>query len=157
MGDLSYEFDVCSVDGSDKEVTLDEWKPSVKDNSIQKSEWRKNQNNGDYDQQPGLDELKKINMYLKKDYPDSQIMDTFGISSETLVAIKRGCYDPIEGISLDNQIKIYKEFSRLNQKIGKLNRKIEQFQEVFRFIFEKDEEKRAFFEKIMERLDVSEK
>ena len=95
-----------------EEITLDNWKPSTQKKHIQKSEWREKQNNGDFNQSPGIDELYKINMYLKKKYPDSEIMDVFGITSETLVAIKRNCYDPIDGISLDNQSKIYKEFLR---------------------------------------------
>lgn len=101
-----------------EEITLDNWKPSTQKKHIQKSEWREKQNNGDFNQSPGIDELYKINMYLKKKYPDSEIMDVFGITSETLVAIKRNCYDPIDGISLDNQSKIYKEFVKVNKKLS---------------------------------------
>lgn len=125
----SYEFDPCTIDGSDKEeeVTLDSWKPSAKVTSLPKSEWRQKQNDGNFNQQPGIDELKKINMCLKRKYPDHQIMDAFGISCETLVAIKRGCYGPIDGISLDNQSKISKEFARIDKKL-------ERFLDGFKFL-----------------------
>ena len=117
MSTATYEFDPCTIDGSDKEVTLDNWKPSVKTESAPKSEWRQKQNDGKFNQDPGIDELKKITMYLKRKYPDHEIMTIFGISCETLVAIKRNCYSPVEGISLDNQSKIYKEFARLDKKL----------------------------------------
>jgi hypothetical protein len=117
----SYEFDPCTVDGSDvEETTIDNWKPSAVNAHVPKSEWRQKQNDGNYNQQPGIDELKKIKMFLKRKYPDHQIMDSFGIACETLVAIKKGCYDPISGISLDNQSKIYKEFNRIEKRLDKL-------------------------------------
>ena len=125
----SYELDPCSIDGSDQEVTLDNWKPSVKTEKILKSEWRQKQNNGNYNQQSGIDELKKINMYLKRKCPDHQIIDYFGINCETLVAIKRKCYSPVDGIHLDNQNKIYKEFNSIH-------RKIERFLNAFMFLSE---------------------
>ncbi len=88
--------------------------------ALHKSEWRAEQNKGDYKQEPGIDDLYKINMHLKKKFPDHEIMEVFGITSETLVAIKRNCYDPVDGISLDNQSKIYKEFERVNKKLHKI-------------------------------------
>jgi hypothetical protein len=128
----SYYFDPCSVDGSDQdEVSLDNWRPSAKSKTVPKSQWRQEQIDGNYNQQPGLDELKKIHMYLKKKYPDHQIMDAFGISSETLVAIKRDCYSPVDGISLDNQSKIYKKFNQLDKKIEKIIEALQLLTEVF--------------------------
>lgn len=115
----SYEFDPCSIDGSD-EISIDNWKPEMRVASVPKSEWRKIQNDGNYNQEPGIDELKKIQMYLKRKYPDHQIMDDFGINCETLKAIKGGRYSPVDGISLDNQSKIYKEFIRIDKKINKI-------------------------------------
>lgn len=120
MMSASYEFDPCSIDGSDKEVTLDSWTPTVKEVGVPKSEWRQKQNDGNQNQQPGIDELKKINMFLKRKYPDHQIMDAFGITSETLVAIKRECFSPVTGISLDNQSKIYKEFTSIDKKLDRV-------------------------------------
>lgn len=114
----AYEDDQSLVDGSDN-ITIDNWKPRAKSLCIPKSEWRKKQINGNYNSEPGIDELKKIRMYLKRKYPDYQIMDAFGINCETLVAIKKGCYGPVDGISLDNQSKIYKEFERINKKIDR--------------------------------------
>ncbi len=118
----SYEFDPCSLDGSDKDVpiSIDSWKPTAKKDGIPRSDWRQQQNDGDYNQQPGLDDLKKIKIYLKKKYPDYQIMDAFGISCETLVAIKRNCYHPVGGIALDDQSKLYKHFSLIDKKISRI-------------------------------------
>ena len=126
MSEASYEFDPCSIDGSDQEepVTLDNWKPSSKQPKIVASKWRQEQIDGNYNQQPGIDELQKIHMYLKKKASDSEIMNAFGISSETLVAIKKDKYDPVDGISLDNQSKIYKEFKRIEDRIDSLLRGI---------------------------------
>ena len=129
----SYEFDPCQFDDEDV-VSIDTWKPSAgKTNNIVKSEWRQKQNTWRYDLEPGIDDLKKIEARLKKKYPDSQIMDEFGISAETLVAIKKGCYSPVEGISLDNQSKIYREFRLVNLKI---DRKVEKIMKAFEFIHE---------------------
>ena len=127
MGERSYEFDPCSVDGSDKEepVTLDNWKPKAKKKVIVQSEWRKNQIGDNFNQQPGIDELKKIYMFLKKKASDAEIMQTFGIAAETLVAIKKDKYSPVDGISLDNQSKIYKEFKALTEQIAGLKRMVD--------------------------------
>ncbi len=144
----SYEFDPCSIDGSDEEeITLDNWKPSVKEIKVQKSEWRQKQNDGHNNQEPGIDDLRKINRFLKLKYPDHQIMDAFGITSETLVAIKRDCYSPVTGISLDNQSKIYKEFARIDKKLNKIF-------EAFKFIADnsfdgKDSAKRMAFKTLI--------
>lgn len=128
--EASYEFDPCSIDGSNLEEnvesTLESWKPRNKERpAVPKSEWRQQQIDGNYHQEPGIDEIKKIKMYLKKKYPDYQIMDAFGITSETLVAIKRDCYDPIDGISLDNQSKIYKEFQRIEKILSNMMNGVE--------------------------------
>ncbi len=127
MSERSYEFDPCEIDGSDKEddVTLDSWKPSVKKKVIVQSEWRKNQIGDNFNQQPGIDELKKIYSFLNKKASDADIMKTFGITAETLVAIKKDKYSPVDGISLDNQSKIYKEFKSLTDQIATLKRMIE--------------------------------
>lgn len=128
MSEASYDFDPCSIDGSDQEdeeVTLDNWKPSEKKSKIVASKWRQEQIDGNYNQQPGLDELNKIHMYLMKKESDSDIMNAFGINAETLVAIKKDKYDPVDGISLDNQSKIYKEFNRLEDRIDSLLRGID--------------------------------
>jgi hypothetical protein len=76
-------------------------------------------------------------MYLKKKASDSDIMKAFGINAETLVAIKKDKYDPVEGISLDNQSKIYKEFKRLENRIDSLFNGIDHIAECI-FITEED-------------------
>lgn len=114
--ETSYEFDPCTLD-NENQVGIYQWTPRPKEERVPKSEWRKQQNNGDYNQQPGIDELRKIKFYLKRKFPDNQIMDSFGISAETLVAIKKDKYSPIDGIALDNQSKIYKEFTNIERRI----------------------------------------
>jgi len=145
MSERSYEFDPCALDGSNKEepVTLDSWKPSLKKKVIVQSEWRKNQIGDNFNQQPGLDELKKIYMFLNKKASDAEIMQTFGITAEMLVAIKKEKYDPVDGISLDNQSKIYKEFENLNKQLSKLKRMID---EMVNTMFTDKQSKDAFKE-----------
>ena len=128
MSEASYEFDPCSIDGSDQEdepVTLENWKPSENKPKIVASKWSQESIGTNFNQQPGLDELNKIHMYLKKKASDYDIMKAFGINAETLVAIKKDKYDPVDGISLDNQSKIYKEFKRLEDRIDSLLRGID--------------------------------
>lgn len=125
MSEQSYELDPCSIDGSDEEeVTLDNWKPSPKKEGIPLSLWRQDSIGSNFNQQPGIDELNKIHGFLKKKKSDSDIMKAFGITAETLIAIKKDKYDPVEGISLDNQSKIYKEFKHLEDRIESLLRAI---------------------------------
>jgi DNA gyrase/topoisomerase IV subunit A len=125
MSEQSYEFDPCSIDGSDKEeVTLDSWKPKAKIEGMPLSQWRQDQIGSNFNQQPGIDELNKIHAFIKQRKSDSDIMKAFGITAETLIAIKKDKYDPVEGISLDNQSKIYKEFKRLEERIDSLLRGI---------------------------------
>jgi hypothetical protein len=140
MGNRSYEFDPCSIDGSDKEgVTLDNWKPNTMKPEIVQSEWRKNQIADNNNQQPGLDDLKKIKMFLSQKKSDAEIMKVFGITAEMLVAIKKDKYSPVDGISLDNQSKIYKEFTRLETKILLLEAAINYIAEAI--FFDKDSKK----------------
>ena len=104
----------------DEDICIDKWQPAMNQASLPKSEWRQRQIDGNYNQQPGMNDIRKIMMHLKKKHPDHEIMEVFGITSETLVAIKAGRYSPIDGISLDNQSKIYNEFSRLEKRIKRL-------------------------------------
>lgn len=147
MSEASYDFDPCSIDGSDQEepVTLDNWKPSTEKPKIIASKWREESIGNNFNQQPGLDELNKIHMYLKKKASDADIMKAFGITADTLIAIKKDKYDPIDGISLDNQSKIYKEFKRIEDKIESLLRGINYIAEIM-FIDkkEKSEFKKSF-------------
>ena|ERR1700675_2577727 len=121
--DNDYYFDSCTLDNSqDEEITLDNWKPTPKSEGIIHSEWRQKQIGNNFNQEPGIDELKKIEMYVKKKKSDADIMKAFGINAETLVAIKKNKYCPIDGISLDNLSKIYAEFKAFNKTILRLQR-----------------------------------
>lgn len=122
-----YEFDPCLIDGSDnqeedEEITLDNWKPTAKRKKIMQSEWRKNEIGHDYNQQPSLDDMRKIKMHLNKDVSDGEIMQVFGINCETLLAIKKDNYCPVDGIKLDNLSKIYKHFDYIEKKLHYLKR-----------------------------------
>ena len=154
----SYEFDPCNIDGSDEEieeeVTLDNWKPTKEKPKIVPSKWRQEQIGKNYNQQPNIDDLKKIHMFLKKKASDADIMHAFGINAETLIAIKKDKYDPVDGISLDNQSKIYKEFKKLEEKIESLFRGINHIADIM-FIEKKDrtEFKKSFKKPKKEKCD----
>jgi len=125
--EASYTFDPCSLDAEEVEekITLDNWRPRIIDESkIVRSNWRDQQNKGLEDIQPGLDELKKILVYIKKNKSETSIMDTFKISAETLIAIKKGLYDPVDGIYLDDHIKVIKQFQKVDKKLTKLQNAI---------------------------------
>lgn len=104
----------------DDTVSLDKWTPKAIIPCVPKSEWRQKQIGGNYNQQPGLDELGKIKRYLEKNYPDHQIMDAFGLNAETLNAIKKDCYAPIDGIKFDNLSKIQREFAKIEAKLTRI-------------------------------------
>jgi len=150
MSEASYEFDPCSIDGSDQEdkpVTLDNWKPTADKPKIVPSKWRQDSIGTNFNQEPGLDELQKIQMFLKKKASDADIMKAFGITAETLIAIKKDKYDPIDGISLDNQSKIYKEFRKIDEKIEGFLRGLNYIAETIFF----DKEEKDKFKKSMKK------
>jgi DNA-binding Xre family transcriptional regulator len=128
MKEEFYEFDPCEIDESydeeedENENSLDNWKPVLVRKQIVQSKWRKDQIKDNANQQPNLDDIRKIHMHLNKDVPDSEIMQVFGISCETLVAIKKDKYCPVDGIKFDTLSKIYKHFDFLERKLKYLSR-----------------------------------
>ena len=66
--------------------------------------------------------MRKIHSHLVNNVPDSGIMDAFGINCETLIAIKKDKYCPVEGIKLDTLDKIYKHFDFTEKKLAYLYR-----------------------------------
>lgn len=120
----SYEFDPCSVDGSDQlpdeeEVTLDNWKPSPKKEVFRTpSKWRQELNSQGYGyMEPGLDEIKKIRAYLKNKIDDIEIMQQFAINADTLFAIKANRFDPVEGIINNQTDVLFKKQELLEKRI----------------------------------------
>lgn len=107
---------------TDNYISMEQWEPAKKEEKIVQSQWRKNQVNENYERQPCLDDLRKINVFIKKKIPDHEIMRTFGINSDVMIAIKRKKYCPVEGIKLDNLCKIYIEFEKISKKINKIKR-----------------------------------
>lgn len=151
MKEEFYDFDPCKVDGSDveeedfelfgldeddveeddeEEMTIDKWKPKQKQRSIVQSNWRKKLIGNDFNRNPGIDDLKKIKMYLNKKYPDFEIMETFGVNADTLAAIKKNKYCPVDGISLDNLSKIHNAFDLLEKHVTKVKRGIKYLSDI---------------------------
>lgn len=84
-------------------------------------------------------------------------MRVFGINAETLVAIKKGRYCPVEGIALDNLSKIHAEFNRLDNALTKVRRGIEYLAETL-FIDKKDlQDFKNYCDKKMKEKPVKEK
>jgi len=127
MSNDYYEFDPCSLDKMDieEELTLDTWQPRRKEPTIIQSEWRKQQIGTNFNQHPGIDDLQKIEKYLKKKTPDSKIMETFGITCETLSAIKQNRYCPADGIAFDDFTKVFNAFRNMESREQKLRRGLE--------------------------------
>ena len=126
MSQGSYEFDPCSIDGSneiedDEFVKIDDWKPSPKSNVFRKaSNWRQEVNNQFYGyMEPGLDEIKKIRAYLRNKTRDIEIMEQFGINADTLFAIKTNRFDPVEGIINNQTDVLFKKQEILEKRIEK--------------------------------------
>lgn len=133
MSNKTYEFDPCSLDGSDKEqkeIKIDDWKPREKSDELIQSEWRKKQIGSNFNQTPGLDDLKKINSCIKNKKSDYEIMRTFGINAKVLLAIKDKRYCPVEGMSLDNLSKINNEFEELGKKIDNITEKLKDYLDI---------------------------
>ena len=154
MMDELYEFDLDSLDDTDIDdgysiVSLDDWEPEKKTKTVPKSQWRSDYKDADPCQRPGLDEIRKINFYIKNKYPDHQIMDSFGISAEILVAIKSRNYCPVDGISLDNLSKIQKEFEKIDKKIELIYKALQFFAD--NGFNEADSFKRSAFKGIISR------
>lgn len=127
--DKSYYFDPSSLDREDEnredvseEITLDDWKPRKKGNKLIKSDWRRKQNGNDHNLQPSFDDVKKIKVYLQKRYPDIEIMEAFAISGDTLVAIKKDKYCPVEGILFDDLELVFDEIKNIKSAIKKLQK-----------------------------------
>jgi hypothetical protein len=79
-------------------VTLDNWKPPYRPKQFMpKSNWRKfvveDYNPG----RPGLDDLRKIRLYLKKGASRTDIMQAFNIKRTVLAHIICDLYCPVDG------------------------------------------------------------
>lgn len=136
---FSYDFDSCALNNSNEndELTLDNWNPSSKQKKMIQPQWRKDQIGTNFNQQPGLDDVKKIKIFVKKKIPDFEIMHYFGINSETLAAIKQGKYCPAEGILINDLETMGKELKRINEILIKARRANDYIAQVL-FIDNKD-------------------
>lgn len=106
----------------DMEATLDNWKPNFPEKKLVQSDWRKQQNKNDFNQEVGRDELKKIKLAIKNKFPDHEIMQTYGISAETLVRVKENKINPELGemrgtLNYDSESK---DINALFKKVNKL-------------------------------------
>lgn len=125
----SYEFDPCSIDGSNKEedgVTLDNWTPPKKEKLYrQPSKWRTEKNDAAYGyMEPGVDEIKKIRAYLRNRTKDIEIMKQFAINADTLFAIKTNRFDPVEGIIKNQTDVLYKKQEILDKRLETCQKQI---------------------------------
>lgn len=98
MNTENIKYNISGLDNNDEKITLDDWKFREKVNKIIMSEWRQKQNKNHPTEKPGLDDLRKIKMHLKKKYPDEDIIKAFGITMKILIAIKKDKYDCVDGI-----------------------------------------------------------
>jgi hypothetical protein len=106
-------------------VSLDDWKPTESKYKIISSDWRKNEIGDNFNQRPELDDLLKIRKYLKKEVPDYQIMEAFGISSDILLAIKKDKYCPVEGILKDLYSQQIDDFKKqINSDFRDIKKKV---------------------------------
>ncbi len=104
------------------EIKLDEWKPEAKGRpSLVPSKWREESINGNFNQEPGLSDLRKIKFAIKRKYPDHEVMQAFGLNAETLVSIKTESYSAAEGLRhfYPKDIVIGKEL-KMNLELQKL-------------------------------------
>jgi hypothetical protein len=125
----TYDFDPEILDRmeddfEEEEISIDDWKPREKSSipKLVQSEWRRKLIGNDFNQEPDIDDVKKIKMYIKKKCSDAEIMATFGISADVLIAIKKNRYDPGDGIRADYIDKIYKvlkEQAAINKQTSK--------------------------------------
>lgn len=138
------------------DVSIDEWKPNLPEKKLIQSKWRKEIIGDNYNQEVGLDELKKINMALKKKRPDYEILQAYGISSETLVRIKEGKLTPDTGnmrgkLESDNN---FDELLAIRKKINVLQSRIygitSTFKELAKILYS-DKDQQMEFLRILER------
>jgi hypothetical protein len=119
----AYEFDPCSIDGSDKPdvVTIDNWKPAEKKDKFRaRSDWRKESNKIGGKNDIGRNDLQKIKAYIKNDVSDASIKKTFNITSEVLYAIRKNKFCVIEGIIEDDIDVLKREMKAVKTKLDSL-------------------------------------
>lgn len=106
----------------EENITLENWQPTLQKSQLIPSKWRLKIVKNNPNQHPDKNELLKIRRYIKRRVSDCEIMTAFGLSAETMIAIKKNNYDPIEGVGMDSQYKIIREFKEINFKIEALYR-----------------------------------
>jgi hypothetical protein len=95
---------------------------TIEKKKVVPSNWRTKRNAGNFNIEPGFDDLKHINRYIKKGAPDFEIMEAFGLSARTMQAIRENRYSSVDGISQDNIKKIQQEFLYINKQVTMLTK-----------------------------------
>jgi hypothetical protein len=116
---------VVKDNNDDENTSIDDWKPRKKYKGLCMSEWRELQNNGDFDRNPSLDDLRKIKSHLNKNCPDADILKMYGINAETLIAIKRNYFCPVDGIKNDFETKFFNKYKYLEESIRKIKNSLD--------------------------------
>lgn len=144
---------------NDMDVTIDNWKPEFREKKIIQSEWRKQQNNNDFNQSVGRDELKKIKFAIKNKYADHEIMKTYGINAETLIAVKENKINPELGIMRgkleeDETYKLIKKVNKLQGALYGINYALK---ELAKILFSEKEQQQEFLKLMNKRPEKSKK
>ena len=138
------------------EISMDDWKPNIPEKKLIQSKWRKETIGDNYNQDVGLDELRKINVAIKKKFPDHEILKAYGITAETLVRIKEGKLNPETGntrgkLDMDNN---FDEMLAMRKKISVLQTRIygitSTFKELAKILYQ-DKDQQTEFLRILER------
>ena len=138
------------------EISIDDWKPNIPEKKLVQSKWRKETIGDNYNQDVGLDELRKINVAIKKKFTDHEILKAYGITAETLVRIKEGKLNPETGnmrgkLDMDNN---FDEMLAMRKKISVLQTRIygitSTFKELAKILYS-DKDQQQEFLRILDR------
>lgn len=106
--------------------SIEDWRPSViKRRTVPISAWRQAQIAGNYNQKVGARDLKKIQGFIKRGAPEFEILESFGISAETLIAIKKNRYEAGTGIVDDRVEFVLEDIKPLLKKAHKYRKALD--------------------------------
>ena len=99
----------------DMRATLDEWHPSPKNNAFRiPSKWRIKQ----AARMPGLDDVRKICVYIRNGVNEDEIMKVFKIKQKTLNEIRENRYDPVSSFAKEVRTVSNNKKGRCGKKIN---------------------------------------
>lgn len=101
----------------EKEITLDNWGRTHAPVFLVQSQWRKDRNKDFCNLLPSLSDVEKIQIHLKKNVPEFEIMKAFSMDSKTMHAIIEGRYDPATGIEKEKNYVFKDKIERIEKRI----------------------------------------